>query len=66
MTEQILSGNSLAEKKKKLNKVRTDESGWLTYYVDEHNEKWIEEYPNSESHGGGLPQLRLLEKFPWE
>ena len=30
------------------------------------SEKWILEYPNSEYHGGGAPQLRLIQKFPWE
>ncbi len=66
MIEEILTGESLIEKKKKLTKIDTDKSGWLTYYLDENNKKWIEEYTNSEYHGGGLPQLRLIKKFPWE
>ncbi|UOK41625.1 MULTISPECIES: Imm27 family immunity protein [Flavobacterium] len=66
MEEQILTAEKLLEKKKTLTKVKTDDSGWYTYYVDENSQKWLEEYPNSECHGGGLPQLRLLDKFPWE
>ena len=64
--EKILTGESFIDKKKKLTKVQTDESGWLIYYKDENLEKWIEEYPDSEFHGGDLPQLRLIKKFPWE
>lgn len=62
----ILVGNELIEKQKHLTKVGTSEDGWSTYYIDEILAKWILEYPNSEYHGGGLPQLRLIEKFPWE
>ncbi|WP_367752668.1 Imm27 family immunity protein [Flavobacterium sp. WC2430] len=66
MEELILIAEKLIEKKKSLTKVGTDESGWSTYYVDEDSRKWVEEYPNSENHGGGLPQLRLLDHLPWE
>ena len=66
MEERILIAEKIIEKKKKLTKVGTDETGWLTYYTDENSEKWIEEYLNSEYQGGGLPQLRLIDKFPWE
>ena len=38
----------------------------VTGNKDENLEKWFEEYPDSEFHGGGLPQLRLIKKFPWE
>ena len=54
-------------KKEVLTKIRVDNVNWLIYYVDETTkEKWVEEYPNSEAHGGGAPQLRLISKFPWE
>jgi len=62
----ILTDDKLIEKKKELTKIKTDSSGWLIYYLGENLEKWIEEYPNSEYHGGGKPQLRLIEKFPWD
>ena len=52
--------------KKILLKIGTDETGWLVYFVDRDSNRWVEEYPNSEYHGGGNPQLRLIEKFPWE
>jgi hypothetical protein len=51
----------------KLRKVKTDNHKWLIYYIDEaNNQKWVKEYPESEYHGGGLPQLRELPRFPWE
>ena len=54
-------------KVKTLKKIRVDPVYWVTYYLDERTgEKWIEERLHSELHGGGPPQLRLLENFPWE
>ena len=51
----------------KLTKVRIDKENWLVYYLDERTkEKWVKEYPYSEMHAGGPPQLRKIEKFPWE
>jgi hypothetical protein len=53
-------------KKNSLQKIKTDNVNWKIYYLDPvTNEKWVEEYPLSEAHGGGAPQLRLLDKFPW-
>ncbi len=66
MTELILTGEDFHQKKKSLKKIRADSSRWTVFYQDENFGKWVEEYPNSEYHGGGQPQLRLLEKFPWE
>ncbi|ESU24560.1 hypothetical protein FLJC2902T_32000 [Flavobacterium limnosediminis JC2902] len=66
MNNKILQGDDFIATKKTLRKITTDESGWNIYYIDNDSNRWIEEYPNSEYHGGGLPQLRLLEKFPWE
>lgn len=64
---KIIQGDELDLKKIKLQKVRVDNINWLVYYIDENtNEKWVEEYINSGLHGGGPPQLRLLDKFPWE
>jgi hypothetical protein len=66
MTNTILKGEELSSKKKFLLKIGTDETGWLVYFVDRDSNRWVEEYPNSEYHGGANPQLRLIEKFPWE
>jgi len=63
--EVIITGERFYEKIKKLKLVK--QLNWENYYIDElTNEKWIEEYPHSEMHGGGPPQLRLINKFPWE
>ncbi len=66
MIKIILQGEEYNRKKPTLNKVRSDSSGWLTYYIDADSKKWVEEYPHSEYHGGGHPQLRQLVAFPWE
>lgn len=45
--------------------MKVDSINWKTYYVDEKTgEKWMEEYPFAEAHGGGPPQLRLINEFP--
>ncbi len=64
--EIILTGKELENKMFALTKVQTDSTGWLTFYVDNNEDKWVKEYPNSAQHGGGQPQLRQLIKFPWE
>jgi hypothetical protein len=54
-------------KRASLKQIQIDGVNWLIYYFDEETgEKWVEEYPHSELHGGGPPQLRKIEKFPWE
>jgi hypothetical protein len=63
--QHILTGMEFYEKRKQLKLVK--QMNWENYYLDEKTgEKWIEEYPNSERHGGGTPQLRLLTEFPRE
>ena len=63
----IIKGIELESKEIQLIKVKTDSINWVVYYLDETtNEKWVKEYPQSENHGGGFPQLRLIDKFPWE
>lgn len=67
MPNHIIKGEELYTKKGTLKKVKTDNINWAVYYLDETTgEKWIEEYPFSEMQGGGPPQLRLLNCFPWE
>jgi hypothetical protein len=64
---KILVGKDFNEKIRSLKKVRADGSKWEVYYTDTATgEKWIEDYPSSEYHGGGPPRLRMVEKFPWE
>jgi hypothetical protein len=66
MNETILKGEDLIAKKEILKKIATDESGWNIYFVDKDSNRWIQEYSGSEYHGGGQPQLKMIEKFPWE
>jgi Immunity protein 27 len=45
----------------KLEKVRSDASGWLVVYRHrETNQFWELSYPQSEMHGGGPRRLRLI------
>jgi hypothetical protein len=65
--DKIIKGIDVESKEIQLKKVKTDSIKWLVYFLDEKTlEKWVKEYPDSEYHGGGSPQLRLIEKFPWE
>jgi hypothetical protein len=67
MKHTVLKGNELNEKKSSLKKIEVDKINWKIYYIDEkRDEKWVEEYPYQEMQAGGPPQLRLIEKFPWE
>ena len=67
MDNIILKGDELIKKLKALKKLEIDKINWRIYYLDEQtNEKWIEERPFPEMQAGGPPQLRLIEKFPWE
>lgn len=64
---KIIKGVELVLKETQLKKIKTDSVNWVVYYLDEINkEKWVKEYPESEYHGGGAPQLRLIDKYPWE
>jgi hypothetical protein len=61
----IIAEEVFYEKRDKLKLVK--QLNWENYYLDKKTgERWIEEYPHSEMQGGGPPQLRLIEKFPWE
>jgi len=67
MEETILKGDAFYRKKESLKEIKNDAVNWKTYYIDPGtNEKWVQEYPHSEYHGGGEPQLRLISEFPWE
>jgi hypothetical protein len=64
--EIIIKNSELYTKKVSLKKIKVDNINWVVYYLDEETkEKWVEEYPGAEYHGGGSPQLRRIEKFPW-
>ncbi len=48
---------------KYLIKIGEDNSGWNKLYRDpEDNRYWELTYPESESHGGGAPQLEFLSE----
>jgi hypothetical protein len=66
MRDLILKDEELIAKEEILKKIANDKTGWFTYFIDRDSNRWIKEYINSEYHGGGNPQLRLIEKFPWE
>lgn len=67
MENHIIQGEEFYKKRDTLKKLKVDNVNWVVYYFDEVNsEKWIEEYPFSEMQGGGPPQLRQLNYFPWE
>lgn len=67
MKNKIIVGEDFYKKREALKKIKVEASNWVVYYLDELNgEKWIEEYPLSQMQGGGPPQLRLINKFPWE
>ena len=63
----VIQGSEFYTKKESLKKVKVDTVNWNVYYIDDKtNEKWIEEYLYPERQAGGPPQLRLMDKFPWE
>lgn len=63
----VLVGEDLYKKRDTLKKVFTDKEKWLVFYIDEKSgEKWVEEFPYAEMHGGGPPLLRLINEFPWD
>ena len=63
----IIKGEDFYGKRDLLQIIKVDADNYITYFLDERTgSKWIEEYLFPEMHGGGPPQLRLIEKFPWE
>ena len=52
---------------RKLRKLRTNAETWEVEYEDpETLERWIMDYPHSESHGGGSPRLRKVARADLE
>ena len=67
MSKVIDNLNELYKKLETLKEIKVDVVNWVTYYQDEETgEKWIEERLYPEMQAGGPPQLRLIDKFPWE
>ena len=67
MAEVILKSDDFYNKRDTLREIKVDSVNWLVFYIDDsNNEKWVEEYPFPDMHGGGPPQLRLIPNFPWE
>jgi len=63
----IESGLVMDEKLTTLKKIKVDMDNWEVFYLDEvSGEKWVREFPFAYMQAGGPPQLRLLDKFPWE
>lgn len=63
----ITSGEQMERKVASLKEIKVDIETWEIFYLDEAaGEKWVQEYPYSEMQAGGPPQLRLINKFPWE
>jgi hypothetical protein len=47
----------------RLERIAADESGWFTLWRDDRDGRlWELSYPQSELHGGGPPQLALLDR----
>lgn len=64
---KILADKEARDLIRKLKLIKVDSVNWLSYYLNEENgEKWMEDRPQSEYHGGGVPRLQLIDKFPWE
>jgi hypothetical protein len=67
MDKPILIRSEMDFKLNLLKEIKVDTVNWLTYYIDGDSlENWVKEYHHSEYHGGGAPQLKKLDKFPWE
>ena len=46
-----------------LQKLGVDATGWETIYSDpDDNRLWEHTYPHSEMHGGGPPELRVIDR----
>lgn len=66
MNTIILTGTEFDKKLQYLRLIKKDNLNWEIYYIDDSTgEYWLKEYPQSYAHGGGYPQLRLIEKPSW-
>lgn len=61
----VLTGRRIELKMETLTKVGGDRN-WNVYYLDSDGTKWIKSYPDSGYHGGGLPILTKVARFPEE
>jgi hypothetical protein len=62
-----LIGIDYYEMLKKLTLVKTEDGGWVEYYINNAtSEKWLKDHPYAEAQAGGAPVLTKLERFPWE
>lgn len=59
-----LVGKELHKKMSSLKEVGGE--NWVIYYLEENGSKWCKYWPNAEYHGGGAPELKEIERFPWE
>jgi hypothetical protein len=59
MAEKLIMNEN---KKTKLKKIATDESGWKTLFFNQESKTyWEKTYPNSEFHGGGKAELKEVK-----
>jgi hypothetical protein len=65
MSDFVISGGEAIKSyiAKNLIKIATSQDGWNTLYLDKASEQyWVLTYLNSESHGGGQPELAQVSK----
>ena len=61
--KKTIEGDLVYKKIETLSKVK--EGNWVIYFTDKKTgENWVQEYPNSEAHGGGAPRLRKILEIP--
>ena len=68
MKEVVLEGEAIERKVEELKVVKVDPEYYRTFYYDElTKEKWVYEHILTQTQLPEVPpQLRLLDKFPWE
>ncbi len=62
----VISGSEAVASFINLNlvKITSDNTGWETLYFNKATKQyWVQSYQNSESHGGGQPQLQQVSEL---
>ncbi len=60
----LIEGEEFYQLKKDLKEVKRFPARYITFYIRENGEKWVQDKPHPELHGGGLSRLTLVDKFP--
>lgn len=59
--KDVLRGAEAIQFSKTLDVLEVRADSWeIVYFDDRTGEKWIQDYPQSEQHGGGSPRLRRI------